>query len=148
MDVNGDAKPKPVSEYKIVGQPAVRDDVPAKIMGTEDYVGNVRLPRMLHGRMVRPTVAAAVPVKVDENSIKDIRGAKVVWKKDFLGVLAETEWDAIQASRKLKVEWSKPAMNWPGHEGLYDHIRKAAVVASNGKNAFVGKKEFYEASAQ
>ncbi|MFM9888750.1 MAG: molybdopterin cofactor-binding domain-containing protein [Burkholderiales bacterium] len=148
MDVVGEAKPKPVSEYKIVGQPALRDDVPAKIMGTEDYVGNVRLPGMLHGRMVRPTVAAATPVKVDEASIRDIKGAKVVWKKDFLGVVAETEWDAIQAARKLKVEWSAPAMNWPGHEGLYDHIRKAAVVASNGQNAFVGKKEFDEGPAQ
>ncbi len=148
MDVNGEAKPKPIAEYKIVGQPAMRDDVAPKIMGTEDYLSNVRVPGMMHGRMVRPTVAAAMPVKVDESSIRDIKGAKVVWKKDFLGVVAESEWEAIQASRKLKVEWSKPAMNWPGHDGIYDHIRKAAVVASNGQNGFLGKKEVNEGPAQ
>ena len=43
---------------------------------------------MVHGRMIRPAVAGAVPVKVDESSIKDIPGAKVVWDKGFLGVVA------------------------------------------------------------
>ena len=62
---------------------------------------------MVHGRMIRPAVAGAVPVKVDESSIKDIPGAKVVWDKGFLGVVADKEWDAIQAAEKLKVEWSQ-----------------------------------------
>lgn len=148
MDVNGEAKPKAVAAYKVVGQPVARDDIPAKILGTEDYVGNVRVPNMLHGRMVRPSVAAAVPVKVDESSIRDIKGAKVVWKKDFLGVVAETEWDAIKAARKLKVQWSNPSQTWPTHDGLYEHIRKAAVVASNGQNSFLGKKEVNEGPTQ
>ena len=53
---------------------------------------------MVHGRMIRPAVAGAVPVKVDESSIKDIPGARVVWEKGFLGVVADKEWDAIQAA--------------------------------------------------
>lgn len=148
MDVSGEGKPKAVSAYRVVGQSVARDDIPAKILGSEDYVANVRLPNMLHGRMVRPAVAAAVPVKVDEASIRDINGAKVVWKKDFLGVVAETEWDAIKAARKLKVQWSSPTQTWPTHDGLFDHIRKAAVVASNGQNGFLGKKEVNEGPTQ
>ena len=70
---------------------------------------------MLHARMIRPPVAGAVPVKVDEASIKDIPGAKVVWDKGFLAVVADKEWDAIRAADKLKVEWSdaKPAVHQP-----------------------------------
>ena len=52
---------------------------------------------MVHGRMIRPAVAGSVPVKVDESSIKDIPGAKVVWDKGFLGVVADKEWDAIES---------------------------------------------------
>ena len=64
-------------------------------------------------------------MKVDESSIKDIPGAKVVWDKGFLGVVADREWDAIKASRALKVEWSTPGPAFPDQPALYDHIRKA-----------------------
>ena len=52
---------------------------------------------MVHARMIRPPVAGAVPVKVDESSIKDIPGARVVRENDFLAVVADKEWDAIKA---------------------------------------------------
>ena len=57
---------------------------------------------MVHGRMIRPPVAGAVPVKVDESSIKDIPGAQVVCEKGFLGVVADKEWDAIRAAREAQ----------------------------------------------
>src|SRR5262245_39895257 len=92
-------------------------------------MGNdVRLPGMLHARMIRPTVAGAVPVKVDEVSIKDIPGAKVVWIKDLLAVVAEKEWNAVKAARALKVAWSDSNPNFPGHDGLHAHIRQAPIV--------------------
>ena len=72
-------------------------------------------------------LAVAVPVAVDESSIKDIPGAKVVWDKGFLGVVADREWDAIQAAEKLKVEWSAVQPPFPAQASLYDHIRKAPV---------------------
>ena len=65
----------------------------------EDFCTDVKVPGMVHGRMIRPAVAGAVPVKVDEGSIKDIPGAKVVWDKGFLGVVADKEWDAIKAAQ-------------------------------------------------
>ena len=91
-------------------------------------VNDVRLPGMLHARMIRPTVAGAVPVKVDEGSIKHIPGAKVVWIKDLLAVVAEKEWNAVKAARALKVTWSESKPNFPGHDRLLEHIRKAPIV--------------------
>ncbi len=88
---------------------------------------DVKVPGMVHGRMIRPAIAGAVPVKVDESSIKDIPSAKVVLDKGFLGVVAdrEWEWDAIKAARLLKVEWSNASPPFPDQATLYDHIRKA-----------------------
>ena len=94
---------------------------------TEDFCTDVKVPGMVHGRVIRPAVAGATPVKVDEGSIKDIPGVKVVWQKDFLGVVAEKEWDAIRAADKLKVEWSNATPSFPETAAIYDHIRKAAV---------------------
>ena len=123
----GKAQPKKPSEHKIVGQPIKREDVAPKVFAQEDFVTDMKVPGMVHGRMIRPAVAGSVPVKVDESSIKDIPGAKVVWDKGFLGVVADKEWDAIQAAQKLKVEWSDSSPPFPDQAGLYDHIRKASV---------------------
>src|SRR5581483_1451494 len=123
----GKAKPKDPKHYTIVGQPIHRADVAPKVFAQEDYCTDVRVPGMMHGRMIRPAVAGAVPVKVDEGSIANIPGAKVVWDQGFLGVVADKEWDAIKASRALKVEWSNANPPFPAQNALYDHIRNAPV---------------------
>jgi len=123
----GKAKPKDPKDYKIVGKPIKREDVAPKVFCQEDYCTDIKVPGMVHGRMLRPAVAGALPVKVDEASIKDIPGAQVVWDKGFLGVVADTEWGAINAAQKLKVEWSSVTPPFPDQNALYDHIRKAPV---------------------
>jgi CO/xanthine dehydrogenase Mo-binding subunit len=121
----GKAQPKPASEHKIVGQPIKREDVAPKVFCQENFCTDIKVPGMVHGRMIRPDVAGSVPVKVDDSAIQSIPGAKVVWDKGFLGVVADKEWDAIQAAGKLKVEWSAQAPPFPEQASLYDHIRKA-----------------------
>ena len=123
----GKAQPKKHTEHKIVGKPIKREDVAPKVFAQEDFVTDIKVPGMVHGRMIRPAVAGQVPVKVDESSIKGIPGAKVVWDKGFLGVVADKEWDAIKAAETLKVEWSEVNPPFPDQTTLYDHIRKAPV---------------------
>jgi CO/xanthine dehydrogenase Mo-binding subunit len=124
----GQAKPKPPGAYRIVGQSPPRFDVPAKVFGRLDYVTDVKVPGMLHGRMIRPPVAGAVPIAVDEASIRDIPGVRVVHDQGFLGIVAEREWDAVQAAERLKVTWSEATPPFPENSSLYDHIRQAPVV--------------------
>jgi nicotinate dehydrogenase subunit B len=123
----GKAQPKKHTEYKIVGKSIPRDDIAPVVFCTQDYVTDVKVPGMVHGRMIRPPVAGAMPEKIDDSSIKDIPGARVVHQNGFLGVVADKEWDAIKASEKLKVEWSNATPAFPDQAALYDHIRKAPV---------------------
>jgi nicotinate dehydrogenase subunit B len=123
----GKAQPKDPKNHKIVGKPIAREDIAPKVYAQEDFCTDVKRPGMVHGRMIRPTVAGSVPMKVDESSIKDIPGARVVWEKAFLGVVADNEWDAIRAADKLKVEWSEVKAPFPDQTALYEHIRSAAV---------------------
>ena len=82
----------------------------------EDYCTDVKVPGMVHGRMIRPAIAGSVPVKVDESSIKEFPGAQVVWDKGFLGVVANKEWDAIQAAAEAqgRVVEGRPAVPGSG----------------------------------
>jgi len=121
----GKAQPKDPKDHQIVGQPIKREDVAPKVFAQEDYCTDIKVPGTVHARMIRPAVAGAVPLKVDEASIRDIPSAHVVWDQGFLGVVADKEWDAIRAAEKLKVEWSDAAPPFPDQAALYDHIRNA-----------------------
>jgi len=116
---------KPGAEYRIVGQPVPRVDIPAKAFGETAFVHDLRLPGMLHGRVVRPPYAGAdhgefignTLESVDEASIAHIPGIRaVVVIRDFVGVVAEREEHAEQAAAALRVRWKA----WPGLPPLED----------------------------
>lgn len=126
MDVRGQAEPKPRSAYRLVGQSAPRRDLAGKVFGSSPYVTDIRVPGMLHARMVRPPRVGATLHSVDEASIRRWRSARVVRERDFLAVVAEDEWSAVQASRALRAEWvGGPAAPLPGDAGLHAWLRNA-----------------------
>ena len=126
----GEPPAKPVSSYSLVGiAPVPRIDIPAKVTGTYTYVQNVRVPGMLHGRVVRPRGQGAYGVgastgivSVDESSIRGIGDARIVRRNDFLGVVASREYDAIQAAAQLKVVYANPP-RMAGNGDIYGQMR-------------------------
>jgi nicotinate dehydrogenase subunit B len=128
----GKAPLKPVSEYKVVGKRFPRMDIPAKVSGKHTYVQNIRVPGMLHGRIVRPRGQGeygkgAKPLSVDESSITGIKDVQIVRKGDLIGVVAKREYDAIQAAAQLKVEWEESA-TLPGHANIASAFRASKTV--------------------
>ena len=123
---------KPAADYRIVGTSAPRTDIPAKATGALTFVHDMRVPGMLHGRVVRPPYAGAdhgdfignTLESVDESSIAHIPGIRaVVVIRDFVGIVAEREEHADQALRELRVQWK----HWPGmpdQSNALDAIRK------------------------
>jgi len=104
--VSGKAPVKRPSDYTVVGKPVPRVELPAKMTGRHMYVHDVRVDGMVHGRVVRPTSIGAKLLSIDDSALRDIPGARVVRKDDFLGVVANREDDAIRAARALKATWS------------------------------------------
>ncbi|QDW37398.1 molybdopterin-dependent oxidoreductase [Bradyrhizobium sp. KBS0727] len=114
LELADDIPVKDVGAYSIVGQSVPRVDLPAKATGELVYVHDVRVPGMLHGRVVRPPYAGVDAgdfvgtslIAVDESSVRDIPGlVAVVRIGDFVGVVAEREENAIKAAAQLKVTW-------------------------------------------
>jgi nicotinate dehydrogenase subunit B len=123
LALNPNARRKHPSEWTVLGKPVPSPDLAAIATGRFEFVHNVRLPGMLHGRVVRPPTVGATVASVDESSVKDLPGVvKVVVKKNFVGVVAEKPWQAIQAANKLKVTWT-PGPALPRHADFYDHLR-------------------------
>src|ERR1700742_1748838 len=131
LELTDDVVVKPVESHRIVGQSMPRVDLPAKATGELTYVHDVRVPGMLHGRVVRPPYAGvdAGPfvgtslIAVDEASVRDIPGlVAVVRIGDFVGVVAEREENAIKAAARLQVEW-KPTPTLPDLKDIETALR-------------------------
>src|SRR6266550_4736681 len=106
----GAAKLKTVQELKMVGQSPQRYDIPAKVDGSLKWAVDVKLPGMVHARNVKPPVAGAKLIAIDESSVQGIPGfIKVVSKGNYVAVVCEREEQAMRAARQLKVNWQKPA---------------------------------------
>ncbi|HTR38806.1 MAG TPA: molybdopterin cofactor-binding domain-containing protein [Bryobacteraceae bacterium] len=117
------AKRKPPSEWTVLGKPIHRLDIPEIVTGQFEFVHNVRVPGMLHGSVVRPPATGATVESVDESSVQGMPGlVKVVVKKNFVGIVAEKPWQALQAAEKLKVNWSA-GTGLPEQAGFIERLR-------------------------
>ncbi len=131
LELTDDVAVKAVSAYTIVGQSVPRTDLPAKATGELVYVHDMRVPGMLHGRVVRPPYAGVDAgefvgtslIAVDEASVADIPGlVAVVRIGDFVGVIAEREENAIKAAAQLRVSW-KPTPTLPDLKDIETALR-------------------------
>jgi CO/xanthine dehydrogenase Mo-binding subunit len=121
-EVSESAPLKNPDRYQVVGTSLPRLDLPAKVTGKPSFVQDLRLPGMLHARLVRPPSVQARLIHMEESSVKDIPGlVKVVQRGNFIGVIAEREEQAMLAAKTLKVEWEeKPTL--PPMQDLYSHL--------------------------
>jgi nicotinate dehydrogenase subunit B len=131
-EATGLAKLKPVQDMKMTGQSPQRYDIPPKVDGTNKWAVDVKLPGMLHARNVKPPVAGAKLVSIDESSVRGIPGfVKVVSKGNYVAVVCEREEQAIRAARQLKVNWQKPSTAaFPSSADLHTYMRSATPTLS------------------
>jgi len=134
--LSASAKRKPASEWTVLGKPAPRLDMAAMATGRLEYVHTLQVPGMMYGRVVRPPSVGAELIGVDESSIDQIPGAKVIVRKNFVGVVAERQAQAVQAAEQLRVQWKAgPAL--PPQASFYDYLR----TAKPSRDAFVANSK-------
>jgi len=116
------------TQYKMIGKSIPRVDIPAKVTGEFEYVHDVRLPGMLHARVVRPDDLGAKLVSFDDSAAKRVGGfVQTVRKGDFIAVVARSEWGAVKAARALKVNWSA-GTGLPDQATVFTHWRNRPVA--------------------
>jgi nicotinate dehydrogenase subunit B len=134
--VSGNAPLKSPKDYTVVGTQVPRVDIPAKFTGQQSFIQDLKIPGMLHARLVRPPSSSATLKSLDLDSIKNSPGiVKVIQRGNFIGIIAEREEQAIEASEQLKVSWSEtPSM--PPMADLFTYLRSEPtednVLIDNG----------------
>lgn len=105
---------KDPATYKVMGQPVPRVDIPAKVTGGAAYVQDMRLPGMVHARIVRPPSYGAQLTECDTSAVEKLPGVvKVIRSGNFLAVVAQKEFQSIKAMRVLSA-----AAKWRETPGL------------------------------
>lgn len=133
------AVPKAVVDYTVVGTSMPRVDIPAKVMGETVFVHDLRMPGLLHGRVIRPPYAGAdhgdfignTLASVDEASIADVPGLRaVVVIRDFVGVVCDREEHAEFAASRLAIAW-KPWPSMPATDDGEAALRDAVATCAS-----------------
>ena len=117
---------KDPAAYRIMGQSIPRVDIPGKVTGAAAYVQDMRLPGMLHARVVRPPGYGAELIECDTAAVEKMPGvAKVVRDGNFLAVVAAKEYQAVKAMWALSAaaKWKETA-KLPKQDNLPDVLTK------------------------
>ncbi|GKQ55042.1 molybdopterin cofactor-binding domain-containing protein [Bradyrhizobium sp. Ce-3] len=103
---------KDPASFKVMGQPVPRVDIPAKVTGGAAYVQDMRLPGMVHARVVRPPSYGAQLAECDTAAVEKMPGVVgIVRDGNFLAVVAEQEFAAVKAMHALAgaAKWRESA---------------------------------------
>src|SRR5258706_281259 len=120
-------------DYRVVGKPAPRRDLPDKIAGRPRFIQDMTLPGMLYGRVVRPPHNFAGLISLDDGKVKSMQGlTAIVRDGGCVGVLAEREDVAISAKRALRLtaSWREvDPMPRDVHAWLKEHAAEHRVIS-------------------
>ena len=127
LTVTGDPPMKPVNQYTVIGKSYKNTVTASKVTAREQWAADVRLPGMMHARMVHPKTLGSTLVSVGNLDKTRFPNAQVVVKGNLVGVVAPTEWEAIRAVQQVAAatrwtEWK----GLPGDANLFTHLRDAS----------------------
>jgi len=127
LTIEGDPPMKPVSEYTVIGKSFKNSVISSKVAAKETWATDVRLPGMFHARVVHPKTLGSTLVSAGQVDKTKFPNSKVIVKGNLVGVVAPTEWEAIQAADQVAsaTKWTE----WkglPGNAKLYQHLRDEA----------------------
>src|SRR5450631_2310456 len=127
LTIEGDPPMKPVSDYTVIGKSFKNSIISSKVAAKETWATDVRLPGMLHARVVHPKTLGSTLVSAGAVDKTKFPNSRVIVKVNLVGVVAPTEWEAIQAAEQVasSTKWTE----WkglPGNARLYQHLREEA----------------------
>ncbi len=127
LTVDGNPPMKPVSQYRVIGKSFPNSIIALKVAAKETWATDVRLPGMVHARVVHPKSLGSTLLSAGALDKVKFPNSQVIVKGNLVGVVAPSEWEAIRASEQVAsvTKWTE----WkglPGSEKLYEHLREKA----------------------
>lgn len=129
--INDDVSLTPAEQWQIAGTAVPKVDGRHFVTGEEKFVSDMKLPGMLHAKILRPPAFGAELVSLDTKTAEALPGVIVVRDGNFVGVAAPSEETAAQAVQALQAEWKTSPQ--PSRAELFEHLKK---TASRGSSPF------------
>jgi nicotinate dehydrogenase subunit B len=128
INITAAVTPVDPSLSQVVGKSVARIDIPDKVEAKYEFMQDVKVAGMLHGRVVRPPTLDSTLISVDTTPTGSGVVAVVV-KENFIGVVAETEWEAILAAQALKPKWDVNPL--PDEDDLFTSLQTSPPIAQS-----------------
>lgn len=123
LAVDEHAPLKAPGSFEVIGHPVPRLELPDKVRGAHRYMQNIRLPGMLHARVLHAPIQGATLVKADRATVATLPGfVDLVIRQNFVAVVCEREYQAVKAAQALAIEW-KPAPGSIASTAIYDAMQ-------------------------
>jgi nicotinate dehydrogenase subunit B len=133
MKAIGAAPLAPPKDWKVAGKALHKIDGRDIVTGKHQYTPDIKLPGMLHGRVLRPSAFGATPASIDTKEAEKLPGVTVVRDGDFVGVTAPSEETASRAVASIRAEWkTTPQVS---AKELFAHLRKTPNPPANAPAA-------------
>ncbi|MFL5619277.1 MAG: molybdopterin cofactor-binding domain-containing protein, partial [Gemmatimonadaceae bacterium] len=128
--IRADVELKPAAQWTIAGTSLPKIGARDIVTGKHQYTSDMRLPGMLHGRVLRTAGIGSTIADVDMKGPRAIKGAVVVRDGTFIGVAARTTADADRALVALNTTWAANGMTLPSSTTVYDHLKRTATTGT------------------
>lgn len=122
-NVSADVNTAPAKEWKIAGTSAAKVDGRAIVTGKHRYTSDVKLPEMLHGKILRPTTLNASLVSADLKDAQAMPGVSAIREGNFVGVAAPSQHQADEALAAIRAEWKETPQ--PSDKDLFELLKKS-----------------------
>jgi len=123
--VTGDPPLKNPADYTVVGQAVKNPVIRPKVSGEMTWVSDVKLPGMLHARVIHPATLGSTLVSAGKLDSSRFPNSRLVSIGNLLAVVSPDEWEAVKAARAVAAgtRWS-PWQGLPGSDRLEEHLRE------------------------
>ncbi len=121
----------PPAAWKVAGKPLAKVDGRDFVTGRHKYSSDMKLPGLMHGKVLRPPTFGATLSSLDASAAQAIQGVAFVHDGDFLGVAAEDPQTAEKALAAIKADW-KPAPVKTDSRDVYDYLKANPQTGGRG----------------
>lgn len=135
---------KSSKDFKYIGKPLPRVDIREKVTGAPIYGMDAQMPNMVYGAVLRPDTIDAILTNAETTLAESMPGViKIIKEDDFIGVIADTYFEAENAKNAIKAEWT-PKQIWQ-YADIFEKIKvgngKASSIQKNGNPSKYLKEE-------
>lgn len=122
-EISGSVDLTPANKWKVLGTSTPKVNIHDIVTGKHQYSSDVRLPGMLHGKVLRPPTLDAKLISVNLKDAEALPGVVALHDGNFTGVAAPTIYEAEQALAKIKAEWSPTSMQ-SSSKSIYADLKR------------------------